>query len=122
MKALGLTKFGGAVDHGAVLRAGGLATASRYRGGLPAALPARNASSRPVRSTAPGLLRRAEPEGELQPGRPADLLGQEPADAAPVDPADQLPDQVPIEQRRLAVRGPGQPRWRGLWSRPGQSW
>ena len=35
-----------------------------------------------------------------------------PPGTAPVDPADQFPDQVPVEQRRFAVCGPGLPGWR----------
>ena len=81
--------------------------ASWYRAGRPAALPARNASSKPVRSTAWACCDELSPKAKSS--RPADLLGREPADTAAVYPADQFPDQVPVEQRRLAMRGPGLP-------------
>ena len=100
---------GGAVDHRGVLRPG------RVGDGPPVQVgpPGRDVRPEGVVETGevyrPGLLGRAQPEREIEPVRPADLLAQEPADGAPVDPAYQLADQVPIEQRRLPVRGAGRP-------------
>jgi len=101
---------GGAVDHRAVKRPGrvgdGLLVQRRTarRGGRAERVVQAGQVHRP------GLLPQVQPEGEVQPARPADLLPQELPDAAPVYPADQLTDQVPVEQRRLAVRSARLPR------------